>query len=116
MIVNNCAFGYLSQRIVFYLLNLHIKSRQTYFCRAGTTKEEDSYKADASLSEEGEDYARKMTETLIKHRETERQNLIKNGAPESTASKPLGPVPVGVPSKRHNILVKLATPSVSAVR
>jgi 6-phosphofructo-2-kinase/fructose-2,6-biphosphatase 4 len=89
MIVNNCAFGYLSQRIVFYLLNLHIKSRQTYFCRAGTTKEEDSYKADASLSEEGEDYARKMTETLIKHRETERQNLIKNGAPESTASKPL---------------------------
>lgn len=89
MIVNNCAFGYLSQRIVFYLLNLHIKSRQTYFCRAGTTSEEDSYKADASLSEEGQDYARKMTETLIKHRETERQNLIKNGAPESTASKPL---------------------------
>ncbi|GAB7328478.1 hypothetical protein MBLNU13_g00447t1 [Cladosporium sp. NU13] len=89
MIVNNCAFGYLSQRIVFYLLNLHIKSRQTFFCRAGTTSEEDSYKADASLSEEGKDYARKMTETLIKHRETERQNLIKNGAPESTASKPL---------------------------
>lgn len=89
VIVNNCAFGYLSQRIVFYLLNLHIKTRQTYFCRAGTTTDEDSYKADASLSAEGEDYARKMTETLIKHREAERQNLIAHGAPESTALKPL---------------------------
>ena len=89
VIVNNCAFGYLSQRIVFYLLNLHIKSRQTYFCRAGTTNDEDSYKADASLSAEGEDYARKMTETLVAHRESERQNLIHHGAPESTALKPL---------------------------
>ena len=89
VIANNCAFGYLSQRIVFYLLNLHIKSRQTYFCRAGTTRDEDSYKADASLSAEGQDYARKMTETLVAHRESERQNLIKHGAPESTALKPL---------------------------
>lgn len=89
VIVNNCAFGYLSQRIVFYLLNLHIKTRQTYFCRAGTTKDEDSYKADASLSTEGEEYAKKMTDTLIAHRESERQNLIAHGAPESTALKPL---------------------------
>ena len=43
-VVNKCAFGYLSQRIVFYLLNLHIKTRQTYFCRAGTTKDEDIIK------------------------------------------------------------------------
>lgn len=89
VVANNCAFGYLSQRIVFYLLNLHIKSRQTYFCRAGTTREEDSYKADASLSTEGEDYARKMSETLLAHRESERQSLIQHGAPESTALKPL---------------------------
>ena len=89
VIVNNCAFGYLSQRIVFYLLNLHIKSRQTYFCRAGTTKDEDSYKADASLSPEGEDYAQKMTETLLAHREAERKSLIANGAPSTTELKPL---------------------------
>ena len=31
--VNNCSFGYLSHRIVFYLLNLHIKTRHTYFAR-----------------------------------------------------------------------------------
>jgi len=89
MIVNNCAFNYLSQRIVFYLMNLHIKSRQTYFCRAGTTRDEESYKADASLSAEGEAYARAMSDTLLAHREAERQNLIQHGAPESTALKPL---------------------------
>ncbi|KAI9720099.1 MAG: hypothetical protein M1828_005827 [Chrysothrix sp. TS-e1954] len=69
--VNNGAFGYISQRIIFYLLNLHIKSRRTYFARAGTTTEEDSFKADASLSEEGHDYAMKMTDTLVRHREKE---------------------------------------------
>ncbi|KAK0950477.1 hypothetical protein LTR91_025641 [Friedmanniomyces endolithicus] len=89
VVANNCAFNYLSQRIVFYLLNLHIKSRQTYFVRAGTTKDEDSYKADASLSGEGQDYAHKMADTLLAHRESERQNLINHGAPESTALKPL---------------------------
>ena len=31
--VNKCTFGYLSHRIVFYLLNLHIKTRRTYFAR-----------------------------------------------------------------------------------
>ena len=35
LVVNNCNFGYLSHRIVFYLLNLHIKSRHTYFVRVG---------------------------------------------------------------------------------
>ncbi|KAF2462135.1 6-phosphofructo-2-kinase-domain-containing protein [Lineolata rhizophorae] len=89
VLVNNCAFGYLSQRIVFYLLNLHIKSRRTYFVRAGTTKEDESYKADASLSEEGQDYARKMSEQLIAHREAERQALIDCGGPKDTALKPL---------------------------
>nr|POF14305.1 putative 6-phosphofructo-2-kinase/fructose-2,6-bisphosphatase [Quercus suber] len=89
VVVNNCSFGYLSQRIVFYLLNLHIKSRQTYFCRAGTTKDEDSYKADASLSAEGEDYARKMSETLLKHRDSELKAQINHVASDTTELKPL---------------------------
>ncbi|TID18585.1 6-phosphofructo-2-kinase/fructose-2-6-bisphosphatase-like protein [Venturia nashicola] len=88
VVVNNCAFGYLSQRIVFYLLNLHIKSRQTYFCRAGITTEEESYKADASLSAEGRDYAAKMAQTLVRHREQERMDIIKAGGPDN-ALKPL---------------------------
>ena len=88
VIVHDCSFGYLPQRIVFYLLNLHIKTRRTYFVRAGTTKEEDSYRADASLSEEGVDYAKKMSDTLLKQREQERQALIERGGSD-TALKPL---------------------------
>ncbi|KAJ9301445.1 hypothetical protein DTO271G3_1580 [Paecilomyces variotii] len=88
LIVNNCSFGYLSHRIVFYLLNLHIKSRHTYFARAGVSKEADSYKADASLSEKGEDYARKMTECLLKHRGSERQAMEEQGE-EKAQLKPL---------------------------
>lgn len=75
LVVNNCTFGYLSHRIVFYLLNLHIKSRHTYFARAGVTREDDSFKADASLSQQGIEYAQKMGETLIRHREAERRRL-----------------------------------------
>ncbi|CAM1508316.1 Fc.00g051640.m01.CDS01 [Cosmosporella sp. VM-42] len=69
---NNVSFNYLSHRIVFYLTNLHIKSRKTFFVRAGTAAEEDSYKADAPLSAEGRRYAQTMTETLMKHREQSR--------------------------------------------
>ena len=36
VMVNNRSFGYLSHRIVFYLLNLHVKSRQTYFARVNS--------------------------------------------------------------------------------
>ncbi|KAL9056023.1 MAG: hypothetical protein Q9162_003202 [Coniocarpon cinnabarinum] len=97
--VNKCAFGYLSQRIVFYLLNLHTKHRQTYFARAGTTRDEDSYKADASLSEEGEDYAWKMTETLIKWREQERLNSIRNGG----SAAPLKPLTVWTSTRRRTV-------------
>lgn len=80
--VNNCSFGYLSHRIVFYLLNLHIKSRHTYFARAGTSREEDSYKTDASLSELGVEYAKRLGDTLIYHREGERQAIIDRGGPD----------------------------------
>lgn len=68
IMVNDCAFGYLSQRIVFYLLNLHIKTRYIYFARAGMPNDYES-KGDSCLSPEGKDYARKMTDTLIAHRQ-----------------------------------------------
>ncbi|CDM37624.1 Fructose-2,6-bisphosphatase [Penicillium roqueforti FM164] len=79
LIVNNRSFGYLSNRIVFYLLNLHIKSRRTYFARAGVSLDAGSYKADTSLSDQGEDYAKKMTARLLAHREEEKQAMIERG-------------------------------------
>ncbi|KAJ9612335.1 hypothetical protein H2200_003932 [Cladophialophora chaetospira] len=99
LVVNNTSFGYLSHRIVFYLLNLHIKSRHTYFARAGTTAEEESFKADAHLSAQGKDYAKKMTDTLLKHREEERRILIEKGAIDA----PLKPLIVWTSTRRRTV-------------
>lgn len=81
---NNVSFNYLSHRIVFYLTNLHIKSRTTYFARAGSTLEEDSYKVDASLSDQGKAYAKLMSETLVKHRDQEHVKLMEKDGPNAT--------------------------------
>ncbi|KAI6782450.1 putative 6-phosphofructo-2-kinase/fructose-2 [Emericellopsis cladophorae] len=91
---NNVSFNYLSHRIVFYLTNLHIKSRTTFFARAGTTTEdEESYKSDAPLSEQGKAYARKMAETLTKHREQE----------AAEQGKPLRPLSVWTSTRRKTV-------------
>lgn len=55
--------------------------------RAGAATE-DSYRADGGLSEAGKAYAEKMTETLLKHREQERQTAIEAGGPD-IPSRPL---------------------------
>ncbi|KAI0196541.1 6-phosphofructo-2-kinase-domain-containing protein [Xylaria flabelliformis] len=77
---NNVSFNYLSHRIVFYLTNTHIKSRATYFVRAGAAQGEESYKADAPLSEEGIRYSQLMAESLLKHREKEHAALVARGS------------------------------------
>lgn len=99
VMVNNCAFNYLSQRIVFYLLNLHIKSRRTYFARAGTTRDEESFKADAHLSDDGFAYSKKMGDTLLKHRDEELQRLKERGGPDST----LKPLSIWTSTRRRTI-------------
>ncbi|RFU25986.1 hypothetical protein B7463_g10347, partial [Scytalidium lignicola] len=96
---NNVSFGYLSHRIVFYLTNLHIKSRQTFFVRAGTTLEEESYKADAGLSPTGEDYAMKMSETLLALREKDRVDLSNKEGSDA----PLKPLTVWTSTRRRTI-------------
>ncbi|KAF4120525.1 6-phosphofructo-2-kinase / fructose-2,6-biphosphatase 4 [Geosmithia morbida] len=79
---NNVSFNYLSHRIVFYLTNIHIKSRTTFFVRAGpTTEEDESFRSDAPLSDKGRDYAQIMSDTLLKHREQESlERAAKTGA------------------------------------
>lgn len=96
---NNVSFNYLSHRIVFYLTNLHIKSRTTFFVRAGTATEEESYKADAPLSEEGHAYAQQMAETLIRHREQERQAIIDQGG----SDQPLRPLAIWTSTRLRTI-------------
>jgi len=97
--LNNVSFGYISHRIIFYLMNLHTKSRHTFFARAGTSSQVDSYKADASLSEEGEDYAKKMSDTLLKHRLEERARSIENGGSDA----PLKPLTVWTSTRKRTV-------------
>ncbi|WFD06700.1 hypothetical protein MVES1_002054 [Malassezia vespertilionis] len=56
IVVNNNA-GYLQNRLVFFLMNVHNRERKIYFARAGEALIEHSYKADAELSSLGLDYA-----------------------------------------------------------
>ncbi|KAG2192929.1 hypothetical protein INT46_003139 [Mucor plumbeus] len=63
-IVNN-VIGYLQSRIVYYLMNLHIQRRTIYFARSGPSLNDNSYKADANLSVEGEKYAEKLKEFML---------------------------------------------------
>lgn len=86
---NNVSFNYLAHRIVFYLTNLHIKSRTTFFVRAGTGSEEDSSKNDCPLSEEGIAFAAKMTDALIKHREQEHEQLVARDGDRASPMRPL---------------------------
>lgn len=97
--LNNVSFGYISHRIIFYLMNLHIKTRQTFFARAGTSTHEDFFKADASLSPEGLEYAHRMSDTLLKHREDERAAIITAGG----SAPPLAPLTVWTSTRLRTV-------------
>ena len=97
---NNVSFNYLSHRIVFYLTNLHIKSRTTFFVRAGTTEDEDSYKADAPLSDLGRIYSQRMSETLLKHREQEQADKAED---KGSAQLPLRPLTVWTSTRLRTV-------------
>lgn len=72
-------FGYLGSRIVFYLMNLHVKPRTLYFARAGKS-EDRSYKSDAPLSlPEGTEYAKKLADAVIRRRAVLREEAINCG-------------------------------------
>lgn len=96
---NNVSFNYLSHRIVFYLTNLHIKSRTTYFVRAGITTDEDSFRADAPLSKSGKTYAQTMSDILLQHREQEHKELIE----KTGTQEPLRPLAVWTSTRLRTI-------------
>ncbi|KAI4109532.1 MAG: hypothetical protein L6R37_000508 [Teloschistes peruensis] len=67
--------------------------------RAGTSRDEDSYKTDANLSDQGRLYAEKMGRVLLQHREKERQDLKARGGPDI----PLKPLRVWTSTRRRTI-------------
>lgn len=67
--------------------------------QAGTSSEEDSYKTDASLSDQGRLYAEKMGQALLEHREGERLALVDRGG----ADIPLKPLKVWTSTRRRTV-------------
>ncbi len=102
---NNVSFNYLSHRIVFYLTNLHIKSRTTFFARAGiaadVSEEEESYRADPPLGPQGKQYAQLMSEALLAHRESERQAAAADAG--TTEMPPLRPLTVWTSTRLRTV-------------
>ncbi|MCJ1375478.1 hypothetical protein MMC20_006714 [Loxospora ochrophaea] len=73
--------------------------RELTLAEAGVSREEDSYKTDATLSEQGIEYSRKMGETLIQHREENRQAMINRGGPDT----PLKPLTIWSSTRRRTL-------------
>lgn len=64
-VLNNSHFGYLINRIVFFLMNSRIKSGSVYFARCH--KNFLKFKSDPDLDEEGREYARQLSKTVLAH-------------------------------------------------
>lgn len=86
--MNRAPIGYLQNRIVFYLMNAHIKPGNYYFARAGQSDESElMYRDDGSLSEKGHEYAKKLKQTLLDHLETQHLAMA-SGASTLTYATP----------------------------
>ena len=68
IVVNNVQ-GYLQNRIVFFLMNIHDRNRIIYFARAGEALIEHLYKADAELSALGHQYAEELCHFVMSLRQ-----------------------------------------------
>ncbi|KAK9474006.1 6-phosphofructo-2-kinase-domain-containing protein [Dipodascopsis tothii] len=80
ILFNNSRIGYLPNRIVFYLMNLHIKSGCVYFARAGECDPaRPLYKSDPELSDSGKKYAQLLAGSLLELRQKEYDDRVANG-------------------------------------
>ncbi|PCG98739.1 Bifunctional 6-phosphofructo-2-kinase/fructose-2, 6-bisphosphate 2-phosphatase [Penicillium occitanis (nom. inval.)] len=65
-----------------------MEEKDLNYIKAGVSLDANSYKADSSLTEQGQDYAKKMTETILQHRESELQAMKDQGESDAVL-KPL---------------------------
>lgn len=100
-IVMNNVRGYLQNRIVFFMMNIHNRDRTIYFARAGEALVEHSYKADAELSSLGAEYSETLCDFVTSLREQRKPHFDEAPAPSqrhsvswfSDQSKPISPLP-----------------------
>ncbi|KAL9587571.1 MAG: hypothetical protein Q9212_000148 [Teloschistes hypoglaucus] len=76
-----------------------MEEQELNYIKAGTSRDEDSYKTDANLSDQGRLYAEKMGRVLLQHREKERQALKTRGGPDI----PLKPLRVWTSTRRRTV-------------
>lgn len=115
--LNRAPLGYLQNRVVFFLMNTHLKSGCVYFARGGFAEKnaELFYRNDEPLSEAGTEYAIKLRETLLAHIE-ERHAKLQTGRSTANTTQPVTPSePSGIDSKEPEIPEEApAEPLVSA--
>ncbi|KAG4304094.1 hypothetical protein PORY_002458 [Pneumocystis oryctolagi] len=80
LIINNANIGYLPSRIIFYLMNLHVKPRTIYFVRICDFLYDDTnFKKDPQFNTKNLQYASALVHTLLKdHKQTQQTNFNKN--------------------------------------
>lgn len=96
LIVNNNRYGYLINKIVFFLMNLRDKKGCVYFARCGTS-DNDKYIDDEVLNEEGIRYSQVLADLVLDRINSRR--LSRHGTPNSSAK---GSTPIPDESQKKN--------------
>lgn len=105
LIVNNNRYGYLINKIVFFLMNVRDKRGCVYFARCGTS-DNDRYIDDEVLNKEGRRYSKILTEAVLDRINSKR--LSRNGTP-TFASKASTPTPEGLVMNESSGLIPTVT-------
>lgn len=83
--LHNSNYGYLINKVVFFLMNSRIKLGSVYFARC--YKNEWDYSKDPPLDENGIRYAKNLTNTMLKHLEAKGRKFNKVSTSGFTSTK-----------------------------
>ncbi|AAS51043.1 ACL185Cp [Eremothecium gossypii ATCC 10895] len=86
LVVNNNYHGFLINKTVFFLMNLRDKKGCVYFARCGTS-DKDKYIDDEVLNDEGIEYSKVLTDTVLERINNRRRE--QNDTPGQYESLPL---------------------------
>lgn len=105
LIVNNNRYGYLINKIVFFLMNLRDKKGCVYFARCGTS-DNDKYIDDEVLNSDGLRYSEILADLVLDRINSRR--LSRHGTPNSSTNGST-PVPDEMGKKESSLIPTMAT-------
>lgn len=79
LITNNSQYGYLMNRIVFFLMNSRIKTGCVYFARCGKS-DLDNYIDDETLNDEGLEFSEQLADCLLEVIAERKKNALQQTA------------------------------------